>query len=197
MHVVRKRHESPSLQPPTPPPTLDAAITQMMADAAREDAARPKSEGADVVFDAEEPLPFIPPGQYQAVGRAVKNEFYPQWEAKRGGGGHKVKVEWDVFVPDADFEMGFRPVRLFRQYNVGKKNGRYIAPRSGDLLREWALVTRRRPRGRCSVRVFVGMACLVEVVTVEKNAKGRARVGEGRYSKVGAVLQHLAGGSLG
>jgi len=136
-----------------------------------------------------EPRPLITPGTYEAVGRSYQRCWV--------GRAPKLVVLFDVIVPDAASEHGCRHVRLGRFYNiVALGKNRFQAPRCGDYLREWTLVTERRltRHARPSPRVFVGALVSVQVVTVETDRKHRPLPRHARYSKVGHLLKHLAGG---
>src|SRR5713101_560568 len=106
----------------------------------------------------EEPLPLIPPGQYQAVGLGWRFTRYRRF----GPAAAKLSVEWAVLVPDPEAEFGTRKVTLCRHYNVlALGPGRYRATRTGGLTREWSIVTGRRPRrDRPAANAFVGVACM-------------------------------------
>lgn len=131
----------------------------------------------------------IEPGVYEAVGicyRKVK-----VFKA------HKLVVEFDVLVPDPEAELSRRRVRLGRFYNVGVgPDRRVLAPPQGDYVRDWGLLTGRRPsrHDRLSPRVFIGVACKVEVATVAEDHRQDPLADFLQYSKIARILERLAGG---
>jgi hypothetical protein len=131
----------------------------------------------------------IPAGRYQAVG--VEAATFPAFR------GWKVRVAWEVLLPDEHADYGHRRVRLHRYYNVRRKGTRVIPAEYGHYLREWMLVAGRRPtRGdRVAPRAFIGVLCLVEVRVVVGDAEQRALPDCARYSIVARLLERLAGGA--
>jgi hypothetical protein len=112
------------------------------------------------------------------------------------GGAPRIVVEWDVLVPDSDAEFGTRQVRLPRFYRVqAAAGGRVPAPRSGDYARAWMRVTGRRIErlDRLSPGVFVGVLCVVEVVTVTHDYRQQLLPDCARYSRIGRILERKAG----
>jgi hypothetical protein len=148
--------------------------------------ARPSTAPAIEVGELQ---PLIPQGRYQATGgrSSIRKVF----------GRLKVVVEWTVLLPDDSRSRGVRRVVLLKFYNVEEVGpGRFRAPPCGDYLRDWIYIARRRPsrRDRLSPGVFTGAFCEVEVVTVTRNRRQHLLSEDARYSKIGRLVTHLAGG---
>jgi hypothetical protein len=160
----------------------DPVVAQAMAAAGRRLAELAGRDDPVVLVD--EPVPHIPPGTYDAVG------FNAEIAHFRHYGREKLSVTWQVLVPDPEEDCGRRIVLLARHYNIERRKKGYHASRGTDLMREWMLVTNRRPRRgeRASGRAFVKVLCTVEVGTVEKDGRGRPLPDVARYSVVRRVV---------
>ena len=141
----------------------------------------------DVIADQ---APWIPPGQYEAVGGTAK-----KFTMLRGA--IKIRVEWRVLVPDPTQPDGVRHVMLPRFYNVhAVPGGRFRAGSSSHYTRDWALVAGRQSSraDRSPPNVFEGVLCLVEVRTVDHDANQRALPAAAHYSRIAQLIEVRAGG---
>ena len=131
----------------------------------------------------------IAPGDYDAVGVGWRKMYVFKTD--------KLAVEYEVLVPDATVDLGLRRVRLARFYNVRPgPERRVLAAGRGDYLREWAIVTGRRPlrRDRLSPRIFIGALVRVEVVTVTVDGRQRPLMDVVQYSRIARIIERRAGG---
>lgn len=139
------------------------------------------------LLDGDAPL--IPEGPYEAIGGP--GTLYPAFR------GRKLRVDWNVLVPDAAHPDGRRRVILHRHYNVGKgPQGRFTVRVHSRLAREWTIATGRRMSRRQSFsrNAFQGVLCRVVVRTVTEDRNQRALAPEVQYSVIDRIEARLAGG---
>lgn len=143
----------------------------------------------DVELVIEEVFERIEPGNYVAVCVDVERCLV--------GTVAKVKLLWDVLVPNADAPDGFRKVRLPCFCNAKDLGQRTAAARGSMKLARLALMVMGRSgvsrRQKVRLRMFVGIEARVSVRTVEKDFFQRPLPEATKYSVVDNVLEVTAG----
>lgn len=136
-----------------------------------------EDDGANIpVFD-DEARPLIPDGIYQAVCVKARMSFMHRFR-------RSLVILWlDVATGE------HAGVRLERFLNVGERVGR-----GSDYFHEWTLANDGEPpsrKDRMAPSKFRGKLFEVEVVTVCKDSRGKARAEPLRYSKVARIIRLL------
>jgi hypothetical protein len=150
-------------------------------------ASAPDSDRIDIV--GEELPPLLEPGIYQATGGKARVATLFRTL--------KLCVAWCVLMPD--LLHGHQRVTLTRYYNIKRGPGRrWRAGASSHYIREWTLVTGRRPsRGDpLSPAVFRGVLAEIEVRTVTSDSRQHDLAVPARYSVVARIIKILAGGGV-
>lgn len=139
----------------------------------------------DVVLGRE--APWIPPGDYDAIGTGC-------WRRLGIFATHKLAVGFTVFPCGID-----RPeerVTLWRYYNVRFSDRRLIAGPHGDYAREWQRVAGRKAwrRDRMSADVFRQVMVRVTVGTVSIDHRHKSLDPTAQYSVIRRIIELRAGG---
>jgi len=145
----------------------------------------------DLDIFADDHLPLIPEGIYDAIGGRAHR---PRVIFKT----YKLYIPFDVLVVNPEAADGFDRVRLYRHYRVHPApDERFRVRATSDYWREWVIAAGRRPsrRDRLSPHFFERVLFAVEVHTVTRNGRQHELSPESTYSVISRIIERKAGGA--
>lgn len=133
--------------------------------------------------------PWIPPGLYPARFKTRR------LDQRRKDWGEKLVCDWDVYL-DPSIKAS---VLLCRYYNITRDGGgRFIFGDGHDYRTDWVMANKGKltyERQRLPVTIFEKGLFWVEVVTVDKNSKGKIHPSL-HWSKIGRIVGPVRDGQL-